>query len=259
MNEVKSAARVLDLLEFLSMQSGPTRFSTIVQALGYPKSSSHSLLNTLVSRGYVSRDSADRYELVAAFRDGFSWVGGFETLLRRHALPVMTAARDRTGETLFLCVRGENHDARHLCKVVSMQPIRYDSAGVVSVPAYASVMGRVLLAHAPPEEIDAYFARTQLVPFTPRTLTDEAAIRAVLADIRERGYGTIEEEFAIGGCGIAAPVRDKSGAVVAVLDIATVSQRYELRRGEMLACVLEAAAEISARLGYRNDSSMGEG
>lgn len=257
MNEVKSAARVLDLLEFLSMQNEPTRFSTIVKALGYPKSSSHSLLNTLVSRGYISRDSADRYELIAAFRDGFSWVGGFETLLRRHAMPIMTAARDRTGETLFLCVRGENHDARHLCKVVSTQPIRYDNGEVLAVPAYASVMGRVLLAHAPSDEVDAYFARTHLLPFTPKTLTDEAAIRAVLADIRQRGYGTIEEEFAIGGCGIAAPVRDQSGTVVAVLDIATVTQRFDLRKDEMRECVLEAAAELSARLGYENDATKG--
>lgn len=255
MNQVKSAARVLELLEFLSMQPGPTRFVTIVKELGYPKSSTHALLNTLVERGYVMRDRGDQYEMVAAFRDGFNWVGGFETLLKRHAMPIMTAARDSSGETLILSMRSKNHDAKHVCKVVSTHPIRYDTGTRDTVPAYASVMGRVLLAYADPVEIDGYFARTELLPFTPLTLTDEGAIRAVLDEIREKGYGTIEEEYAIGGCGIAAPVRDRNGTVIAVLDIATVSQRYALRKDEMLSCVLSSAAELSARLGYQSDEN----
>ena len=257
MNEVKSAARVLELLEFLSMQAEPTRFLTIVKQLGYPKSSAHALLNTLVERGYVMRDKSDHYELVAAFRDGFNWVGGFETLLKRHAMPIMTAARDATGETLFLCVRDKNLDARHVCKVVSTHAIRYDSGNRTTVPAYASVMGRVLLAYAEPAEIDAYFARTELNPITNLTLTDEGAIRAALETIREKGYGTIEEEYALGGCGIAAPVRDRNGKVIAALDIATVSQRYALRKNEMLSCILRSAAELSARLGYTSEDSQG--
>ncbi|WP_209426435.1 IclR family transcriptional regulator [Pararhodobacter sp. SW119] len=257
MNEVKSAARVLELLELLSMQAEPTRFVTIVKELGYPKSSAHALLNTLVERGYVMRDKSDHYELVAAFRDGFNWVGGFETLLKRHAMPIMTAARDESGETLFLCVRDKNLDAKHVHKVVSTHPIRYDSGSRATVPAYASVMGRVLLAYSEPAEIDVYFARTELRQITPLTLTDEQAIRRTLESIRERGYGTIEEEYALGGCGIAAPVRDRTGKVIAVLDIATVAQRYALRKDEMLSCVLKAAAELSARLGYQPEENQG--
>lgn len=257
MKNIKSAERVLDLLELLSMHERPMRFSEIAKELGYPKSSLHGLLATLVNRSYALRDDGDRYALVEAFRDGFNWVGGFEAVLRRHAIPIMTAARDASGETVFLSVRDENHDARKVHKVVSTHPIRYD-AGEEVVPAYASVMGRVLLAYAPADEIDAYFAGTELRPFTAKSLTDEAAIRSVLEEIRRRGYGIIEEEFAIGGCGIAAPVRDRAGKVVAVLDIATVVQRYELRKAEMLQCVLEAAAELSAKLGYRPETKQGD-
>lgn len=257
MNEVKSAARVLEILELLSMQKEAMRFAAIIKELGYPKSSAHALLGTLVERGYVMRDNGDRYELVVAFRDGFNWVGGFEALLRRHAMPIMTAARDETNETIFLCVRDKNLDAKHVCKVVSTHPIRYDSGNRETVPAYASVMGRVLLAYAEPAEIDAYFARTELRSITPQTLTDEAAIRAILHSIREHGYGRIEEEYALGGCGIAAPVRDRSGKVIAALDIATVSQRYALRKDEMLSAVLQYAAQLSARLGYQSDGNQG--
>ncbi|WEX09150.1 IclR family transcriptional regulator [Chelativorans sp. AA-79] len=256
MNNVKSAERVLDLLELLSMNQRPMRFNEIAVSLGYPKSSLHGLLATLVNRSYVVRDDGDRYALVDSFRDGFNWIGGFEAVLRRHAIPIMTAARDASGETVFLSIRDANHDARLVHKVVSRQPIRYDS-GNEALPGYASVMGRVLLAYASPEEVDAYFERTELRRFTDKTLTEESAIRLVLEDIRQRGYGIIEEEYTIGGCGIAAPVRDRAGRVVAVLDIATVTQRYELRKSEMLACVLAAATELSAKLGYAPDTNIG--
>lgn len=247
---VKSAERVLDLLELLSLRGEPMRLNDIARALGYPKSSTHGLLSTLVDRGYVDRDGSERYRLVEEIREGFNWVGGFEAILRRHALPIMEAARARTGETVFLSVRGENQDARQLAKLVSHQHIRYDSPGTSTVPAYASVMGRVLLAHADPAEIDAYLAATELKPFTAKTVVTEDGIRAILADIRARGYGTIVEEFVIGGCGVCAPVRDRAGKVVAVLNIATVTQRYDLQKDEMRDCVVASAAELSARLGH---------
>lgn len=250
MKVVKSADRVLELLELLSMAEEPQRLHDLAQALGAPKSSTHGLLRTLVSRGYVRRDGAERYVMVDAFRDGFGWVGGFEALLRRHALPIMTAARDASGETLFLGVAQDDFNVRQVCKAVSLQAVRYDAPPDRVVPAYATVMGRVLLAFAPPEAVDAYFRATKIEAFTEKSLTDEAAIRAALAEIREQGYGAIEEEYVIGGCGIAAPVRDRSGEVVAALDIATVSQRYALRKAEMLETVLAAAAKLSARLGY---------
>ena len=250
MNIVKSADRILEMLELLSMQDVPMRFNEVSSAMRIPKSSTHGLLLTLLNRGYVERDSADRYAIVSAFREGFSWIGGFETLLRRYAMPIMTAARDLTGETLFLCVADPDKDVRQICKVVSTHPIRYDSADDRIVPAYASVMGRVLLAQTPAIEVDAYFKTVEMKAFTEKSLTDEPTIRAILADIRRRGYGTIEEEYAIGGCGIAAPFRDRAGSVVAALDIATVSQRYALRKDEMLETVLHSAAELSAKLGY---------
>lgn len=247
---VKSAERVLDLLELLSLRDEPMRLNDIALTLGYPKSSTHGLLTTLVNRGYSERDGSERYQLAAEIREGFNWVGGFEVILRRHALPIMEAARARTGETVFLSVRGEDHDARQLAKLVSPQHIRYDSSGTFRVPAYASVMGRVLLAYAEPEEVEAYLAKTELKPFTSKTVTTKDGIRSILADIRARGYGTIVEEFVIGGCGVCAPVRDRSGKVVAVLNIATVTQRYDQQKDDMRDCVLASAAALSARLGH---------
>lgn len=250
-NQVKSAARVLDVLEFLSGQPEPVRLNELVARLGFPKSSAYGLLSTLVARGYVEKDSADRYAIVEALRQGFGWVGGLDGFLVSVATPIVEALRDRVDETVFVCVRTEQQDARLLIRRVSSQPIRYDASDHAFFPGYATVMGRVLLAFQPPEVIDAYLERIEPQRFTERSPRDKAAIHAALEAIRRDGYGTIVDEFAAGGAGVAAPIRNAEGRVVAVINIATVTPRYEAQRDQMRAAVLEGAERISARLGYR--------
>ena len=252
-SNIKSAVRVLDILETLSVRQAPVRLGQLAEDLSIPKSSMHGLLGTLVNRGYVQRDDADRYRIAESFREGFGWVGGFESHLRAIALPIITATRDAIGETVFVCVQRPDLDARLVCKAVSEQAVRYDAQEQSRLPGYGTVMGRVLLAHTDPAEVDAYFARTELRAATPKSITGEAAIRAELEQIRQRGFGAIEEEYAAGGCGTAAPIRDGTGRVVAAVDIATVAQRYADRREEMCRAVLETATAISRRLGWKGD------
>lgn len=252
---IKSAVRVLDILETLTARQAPARLNELARDLSIPKSSMHALLMTLISRGYVQRDDAERYRIVETYRRGTGWVGGFDAHLRAIATPIITATRDATRETVFVCIQRSDFDVRLVCKAVSDQPIRYDATEQSRLPGYATVMGRVLLAYSDGAQVDAYFRRTTLEAMTARSVTDETSIRAELALIRQHGYGTIEEEYAQGGCGIAAPVRNAEGQVVAVIDIATVTQRYAIRRDEMLAAVLDAAGQISQRLGWRGVST----
>src|SRR5262249_24649038 len=80
-NAVKSAARVLDILELLVRSEQPMALKDLVSVLALPKSSAHALLRTLQSRGYVERDAADRYALNASLRQSTGWIGGQEAHL----------------------------------------------------------------------------------------------------------------------------------------------------------------------------------
>ncbi len=82
------------------------------------------------------------------------------------------------------------------------------------LPAYATALGRVLLADAPPRE-------HELRALTPRTLTDPAALAAALETVRTQGYALVDEELEAGLRSIAVPVRDRTGRVVAALNTAT--------------------------------------
>jgi len=247
--EVRSAARVLEILELLARIGQPVPLKDVVSALRLPKSSAHGLLQTLVARGYAQRDAADRYALAPAL-SAAGWVGGPDAQLTALARPVMEALRDALRETVFLGVRGPGDDVKVLAKLLSPEIVRYDSEITPLRPAYCTAMGRVLLAFAEPGTADLYLARNKLRPLTPHTVTDPEKLRQGLVRIKRQGFDVVEEELTIGGSGAAAPIFDAQGRCQAALNVATVSHRFPMARDRIIAAVRAAADEVSRRLGH---------
>ncbi|MCC7274087.1 MAG: IclR family transcriptional regulator [Alphaproteobacteria bacterium] len=252
--EVRSAVRVLELLEYLARCPEAVALKDVVANLQLPKSSAHALLRTLVSRGYVERDDNERYALVAAFRDGGGWIGGHDAQIAAVARPVMEELRDGLRETIFLGARGPGGDVKTLAKLVSPETIRYDSDGTRPGPAYCTAMGRTLLAFGDPDQAEAYLARTKLVALTPRTITDPARLRAILRRVRSDGYCVVVDEMVLGGTGTSAPIFAADGRCIAVLNVAIVTARFPKARERIIAEAKRGAALIGQRLGHRGDA-----
>lgn len=249
--EVKSAARVLEVLEFLARAPEPVSLKDVTEELGYPKSSTHGLLGTLVVRGYAIRHDGERYAINEACRSGPGWVGGEEAKLIAVAMPIMDRLRDELGESVFLGVRMRNGDVKHIAKSVSRQAIRYDADQKGAAPAYCTAMGRVLLAFWRPDATAEYLSTAALVARTPHTVTDRRKLAKIVAGVRQEGYAISDQEMVLGGTGVAAPVRNKAGQVVAVLNLGIVTARYYENRDPMIAGVIAAARLVSARLGFK--------
>ncbi len=247
-HEVKSAARTLELLEFLARCAEPVTLKEISAELGYPGSSAHALAQTLVSRGYAIQDSSDRYLLVHGNRQN-SAARAREARLLAVAHPVMQALRDHSGETVLLSVRASDGGIKRLAKCVSRQAERYDTDLDVPAASYCTAMGRVLLAHWEPASVEGYLTRTRLVAYTPFTVTDPERLREILARVRQEGVAVNDQEFVAGASGIAAPVHDREGEVTAALNLGTPTARFHMRREEIVVAVKRAAAEVNSRLG----------
>ena len=86
-------------------------------------------------------------------------------------------------------------------------------------PAYATSMGRVLLADLPSAQLDAYLADTALEPITPETVTSEDALRHLLIDVQRQGYCIVDQELELGLRSVACPVRGNDGKVVAAVNL----------------------------------------
>jgi IclR family transcriptional regulator, pca regulon regulatory protein len=248
-SEVKSAARVLEVIELLAEAARPLALKEIVAELAFPKSSAHALAQTLVSRGYVVQDATERYALEESCRQGFAGRAR-EARLISISRPIMEALRDRSGETVMLCVRTPRGEVKRLAKCVSQQAVRYDIDLAAPTAVYCTATGRVLLAFSGADAIDAYFAHAALTTRTPHTVTDPARLREILADVRRDGVAMSDQEFVFGSTGIAAPLRNREGTVIAALNLGTVTARFELNKASLISGVKQAAARLSRRLGW---------
>jgi len=249
-SEIKSAGRILDLLEYMASQREAVPLAQIVRDLSFPKSSAHGLVQTLAARGHVVQDNAGRYMLVEASRHGFPFRRHEEPLVVV-ARPFMERLRDETGETVLLATMNARCDVRRLAKSVSRNRVRYDVNLDAAIAAYCTATGRVLLAHASKDVLDHYLARVQLLSYTRYTITDIDRIRDILAKVRRDGYALNDQEFVTGSTGIAAPLFGAEGNVIAALNLGTLTSRYVERREELLLKLRSTADRISSALGYR--------
>ncbi len=251
---VHSARKILEVLEALAARLEPIPLSDVATATGLPRATAFRLLRTLEEAGFARR-AAGGYALGPKCRLlGEAARSGLD--LRREALPILERLRDVSGETTQLAVL-EDWQIVYLERVLSRQPVGYmrSRAGAI-LPAYCTGLGKALLAYQPRSEVEAWASTQTFARLTPNTLTSAPALLEELDAIRERGYALDREEREPGVQCIAAPVRDHENEVVAAISVAVPMERMprQLVGSELAYQVLDAAAGISQRLGYRGDA-----
>lgn len=249
---VRSAARVLDVLEYLAGQAAGASLSEATEALALPKSSTLMLLRTLLVRGYVTRDRDDRYKLNKTFRHhGFGWGGHRHARLIALAEPVMQRLCDAVGETVLLGA-AEAGAVKVLAKVVARQAISYDVDLGTPSPFYCTAMGRILVAFSPEANRDAMLCAEPRLKLTPSTETRLDALRAIIRQVRDDGLAIVEEEYVLGGTGIAAPVFAPDGTILATLDVGCITTRFQAKRADMLKALAQSAQSLTQSLAMQD-------
>ncbi len=238
---VKSARRVLEILELFASTDRPLALRDVAAILALPKSSAHMLLGTLEQRGYLVRTGGDHFDLLPAMRDSGGWIGGPSGRIFRAAHPVLDALVERLQETVVLGAPTNGLDIRILSHRPSPQAIRYDVSQTKVIPGYCTAMGHAVLSRLPEDEVRAYLERADLKPLTPLTLTDPDAILARLRQDRAQGFAlNIDERFE-GAAGAAVAICAPDGRPHAALNVVTVTPRFRRRQDEILSALTEAA------------------
>jgi len=246
--------RAIGVLEVLS-SSSPLGLlpHEIAQRSGLHKSTIHRLLSALNQHRLVEKNSkTGTYSLgLKLFELGVKAVPNVN--LREHARAHLERLVFETGETAHLCVLVEN-EILYLDKVESPKTIRIASSVGGRNPAFCSAVGKVLLAAMSEQELDSLLRRHKLVAYTRHTIVTPAHFKAVLQEVREKGYAVDNEEREEGLRCIAAPIRDHTGEIVAGMSVAGPAFRLSSTQDSVLAkLVMTIAAELSEKLGYRKD------
>ncbi|QBI19472.1 IclR family transcriptional regulator [Egibacter rhizosphaerae] len=204
--EAKSAVRTIQILERLTEPDGPT-LAELARDLGAPKSSIHAVVQTLIRRGWVDRDGAGRLSIGGrALLVGTAYLDADPVVaLARPVLDELVAELD---ETVHLG-RLDGTDIVYLAKRESTQQLRMFSAVGRRLPAYATALGKALLAQLPEDRLEAHLPE-RLEALTEATLTDRGELRDQLAQIRAQGWSADEGENSEGiAClAVAVPLHD---------------------------------------------------
>jgi DNA-binding IclR family transcriptional regulator len=246
--ESRSVHLAIDILELLVAAPAPVGLTDIANRAGGPKATVHRLLATLQTRGYVAQEArSGAYAAgVRCFELGSSWAQNLD--LRAVAAPVLRELNEQTSETVHLAVY-DNGETVYVDKLDSPLPVVAKSYVGRRCPAFCVATGRALLAFQPHQEITEVQHRP-LPVYTEHTITDSGALAALLADVRRDGYAVNHGSYRDGVGGVAAPIRDHTGAVVASVGCCVPEHRFGPADFESLRdqAVL-AAREISRLLG----------
>ena len=212
-NRMSAVERTMLILETLS-KAEAINLENMAKMTALPKATLLRFLSSLISLGYVYRDSADQYHLtLKMFMVGSRSLSHID--LVSTAKPFAKKLSQELGETVHMGIL-EDDEAVYVLKEESSYTLRmYSRVGKI-IPLYCTAIGKVFLSEMSNEELDGYLSTHTLKPFTPKSL-DESGLRAELKEIRSRGWAIDREEHEENIVCIASPIRDYSGKAVAAI------------------------------------------
>lgn len=241
----QSIERAIAVLECLRLSDRSLALSEIAREIELTASTVHRLVRALVKAGYVEQDhSTEHYRLGI----GIAVLGqrAIESSGYQLARPILAALSESSGESASLAIR-RGAEVVVIDRVMGPAPLRFDHPTGAELAAYASAMGKALLAFSS-STIEAEVAQHQsLERFTPRTITDRDTLAIELTKTAERGYAINIEERYDGVSAVAAPVLSASGRAHSAIGLQGPSIRLTPSRlAELVPLVRDAASEVAA-------------
>lgn len=251
---LRSINHAFDVFDYLAGNADGAGISDIARALGLSKAAVHGIVANLEARHYLEKVSDTTRLRLGHKLWELGTLAGEHIELRAIARPQLTALTAASGESSHLA-EYDDGEVLYLDKVVSSNPVQAFNKVGGRCPAYCVATGKALLAFQEPTVIDALLA-APLARYTRYTIIDPAQLRRQLAQIRRRNYAVNRGEYRGEIVGVAAPVRNRSGRVIAAISISGPAYRFSVTQAEGYASQMIAAAmEISRRLGYQPESS----
>ena len=236
------------IVEMLAEREEPWSISELARRLEMSKSNAHFLLSALRANGYVEQDvSKKQYFLTLKL-----WELGTRVLgrldLRRIASPYLASLAEATSETVNLAIL-DHGEVLYVHKIDSPMPVRAYTPEGRRAPAYCTSTGKAMLAYQPEEVIRKVAA--QIERHTDHTISTTKELINELQKIRKVGYSMNRGEWRDSVRGVAVPIMDSSGKVIAAVGVFGPAERLSSKKLDQLAAtVKKTGAAISEALGY---------
>lgn len=238
---VQSLSRGLAVIRAFDGSRPRQTLAQVAEVTGLARATTRRFLHTLVAEGFARTDGSEFWLTPKTLELGFSYLSSLG--LPAIAQPHLESLSRKINESCSVSVL----DGANVVYVARAAANRIMSVNITigtHFPAYATSMGRVLLAGLSERDLAAYLDAVQLAPITPLTVTDEAGLRAVLDDVRDADFCIVDQELEMGLRSVACPIRDGAGKVVAAVN---VSSHVAARTKEQIVAQLLPELQATAR------------
>lgn len=245
---VPGLTRGIDILRLFGRQRPVIGAPDMARELGIPRSTVHRLVTVLEGMGLLRRVDGGDFTLDAGVLTlGFEYLGSLDIV--ELSAPVLADLRDRIGLSTHLVTR-TGTDIVYLSRHAGRSTLISSVSVGTRLPAHGSVIGRALLMDMDAAGLRNLYRGVRLERFLPETPGTVAELEALIAADRVRGYSAGPSLIEGGVTTIAAPVRDRSGAIVAAVSASAMGAplQPEVMHGPLKDQVRQAAARISQHL-----------
>ena len=244
---VQSLARGLSVISAFGPDTPELSLSDVARATGLTRAAARRFLLTLVDLGHVRQDGKLFRLTPRVLTLGYAYLSSLS--LPGVAEPHLEQLVREVHESSSMSVL-DGHDIVYVARVPTSRIMTVAINVGTRFPAYATSMGRVLLAGLDTPALDEHLATLDLERFTEHTVSSLGDLRARIEETRSRGYALVDQELEQGLRSIAAPVRNRHGTVVAAVNVSSHVSRVtrDKARRELLPPLLRCVQEIETDL-----------
>jgi IclR family transcriptional regulator, acetate operon repressor len=246
---IRSVLKAIDVMCVFSSTEPTLTLGEISERLNMPKSTTHNLLNTLASRGFIEKVNDDSYALGTAVIS-LSQAVRVNAHLRDRAAPLLRELADIVKESVYLTYLDGDH-ALYIYAIETSNRLMARSAIGDRVRLHCTGVGKAILAAFPDEKMEDIVQRTGLPGFTENTITTLDELKREMEQTRLRGYSIDRGEHEKGIFCVGAVIRDAAGIPIGGCSISGLDPEIIAGRAAGLSAdLLYAAQEISRRMGH---------
>ncbi|AOW92976.1 IclR family transcriptional regulator [Rhodococcus sp. WMMA185] len=248
---VQSLARGLAVIRCFNQQNQRRTLSDVARATDLSRATARRFLLTLAEVGYVATDGSTFWLTPRVLELGYSYLSSLSLpeIAQSHLEKLSHQVHESSSVSIL--------DGSEIVYVARVAVSRLMTVGITigtRLPAYATSMGRVLLAGLPDDELDSYLETVDIQRLTEHTIATHDDLRAAILKARADGICMLDQELEAGLRSMAVPIRNPSGLTVAAVNISTPAARYSLAElhSDLIPALRATAADIEQDLAIVN-------
>lgn len=246
---LQSLARGLAVLQALGDARGDgLPLAALARATGLPRATARRSLLALVQLGYAESTGRLFQPLPRVLELGHAHLSGlsFGDIVQPHLHELVGRVHEAASVGVL-----DGDEVRYVARLATLRVMSANFTPGSRLPAYATAMGRVLLAGLPAAERLASLRRARPVTLTRHTVSSVPELAALVEEVAEADCAVVVDELEEGLRSVAVPIRSADGGTFAALSVAHPSGTSSSTAPEteqLLAAVRETVAAIEADL-----------